>query len=109
MPYDATDAFRGIFAQYPNQTGLYRAASAWQAIVESGFPGGEAALSAVIQARIDGGQIARHPYKGDARHRPMFETYLKEFRWEDPESAPDDDEPPRGPNGPVTGLREYQG
>ncbi len=90
MPFDATKTFRHVFGRYPNQNGLYRAASAWQAIVEADFPGGEAGLGGAILSRFEHGQLLRHPYTGDHRYRPTFETYLKEFRWQEADSAPDD-------------------
>lgn len=90
MPYDATEAFRAVFAKYPNQVGQSKAASSWCAIVEAGFPGGEPALAEAIVARFKSGQLARPPYFGDAKFRPAFDTYLREFRWLDADSAPDD-------------------
>lgn len=93
MPYDVTETFGKVFAKYPNQVGQAKAASAWCAIVEAGYPGGEPALRDVIVARFDSGQLKRHPYTGDAKFRPSFETYLREFRWLDADSAPDDAAP----------------
>lgn len=96
MPFDVTEAFVAVFARYPNQNGQAKAASAWCAIVEAGFPGGEPALREAIVARFDSGQLTRHPYAGDAKYRPSFETYLREFRWLDANSAPDDGAPKTG-------------
>ncbi len=93
MPFDATAPFRDVFAQYPNQNGQARAASAWMAIVEAGFDGGEPALRTAILARFGVGQLKHHPYTGEAKFRPTFETYLKEFRWLDGDSRPDDARP----------------
>lgn len=89
MPFDVTPTFSEVFAKYPNQVGQAKAASAWCAIVEAGYPGGEPALSQVVVARFAAGQLARHPYSGDSKYRPSFETYLREFRWLDADSAPD--------------------
>lgn len=89
MPFDVTPTFSEVFAKYPNQVGQAKAASAWCAIVEAGYLGGEPALRGVVTERFGSGQLARHPYSGDSKYRPSFETYLREFRWLDADSAPD--------------------
>jgi hypothetical protein len=102
MGHDATDDFLAVFARYPNQVGKWDAASAWQAIVEAGFPGGEPALRVAILARFDAGQLKQHPYLGEVKFRPSFETYLRGFRWLDADSAPSDAEPEK----PVETLQQ---
>jgi hypothetical protein len=93
MPHDATEAFRDVFKRYPNQHGLYDAASAWQAILDAGFVGGEPALRSAILARFKAGQLQYPPYKGPLQFRPKFETYLMGYAWVESLSAPDDPAP----------------
>ena len=88
MPWDASLPFLRCFERYPNGNAKAKAACVWQALVES-FEGGEAALEQAIAARFDAGMLKQHPYSGEARFRPTFESFLAERRWEDPESAPD--------------------
>ncbi len=89
MPWDATVPFLRVFERYPNGNAKGKAACLWQAIAET-VEGGEIALEQAIAARFDDGMLKRHPYTGEARFRPTFETFLAERRWEDPDSAPDD-------------------
>jgi hypothetical protein len=90
----ATKLFLSVFERYPNGNGKQRAAQVWQELAES-HPGGEEALAREIGARFDAGILARHPYSGEPKYRPTFETFLAERRWEDPDSKPDEPTGPR--------------
>ena len=83
-----TLAFLSCFERYPRGDGKQRAAQVWQEIAGQ-HPGGEPALAREILARFDAGILLRHPYDGDPRYRPTFETFLAERRWEDPDPAPE--------------------
>lgn len=84
----ATLAFLSCFDRYPRGDGKQNAAQVWQELAEC-HPGGEAALARVILARFDAGMLKRHPYDGDPRYRPTFETFLSQRRWEDPDPKPE--------------------
>lgn len=104
-PFDATLAFQDVFRRYPNQNARLKAAQVWQDIVVD-HPGGEEALRSEIAARFDAGMLKAHPYAGLQKYRPTFETFLRERRWEDAVSAPDDEEPASARGGTATGYRE---
>lgn len=82
----ATVAFLDCYSAYPNQNGKNAAAQEWQ-FQASAFVGGEAALRETIMRRFDAGMLRNHPYS-EGSFCPNFEKFLRERRWEDPESKP---------------------
>jgi len=90
----ATPAFLDVFDRYPRKDGKNPAAQVF-AELAAAHPGGEVALSREILAAFDAGMLARPPYNGPNRTRPMLDTMLADRRWEDPPSAPDDAPPTR--------------
>jgi len=98
-----TAAFLDVFHRYPRKDKKEVAAQIWSELAET-HPGGEPALREAILKRFDGGMLDRAPYRGPNDKRPCFDTFLAERRWEDPESAPDDETAPTRP--PPESFRE---
>jgi hypothetical protein len=97
-PYAAfmasTPAFMAVYSAYPRKDARTKAAATFQELAWN-FEGGEEALSKTILAWFATGVLRRHPYAGEDRFRPLLETVISERRWEDAQSAPDDDDEPR--------------
>lgn len=75
-------AFLRCFDRYVNPYRKQEASQTFQELAEE-TPGGEVALADEICAAFDGGLLKRHPYDGEARFRPKFETFLAERMWLD--------------------------
>lgn len=82
--------FLRVYDRYPNKHRKVEASQVFQDLAAQ-WPGGEKALADEIVAAFDAGFLKRHPYSGLARHRPKLEDVLAGLRWQEPESAPDDD------------------
>lgn len=88
----ASPAFMAVYEAYPRRDVKQRAAQVFQELAAD-HPDGETGLRDQILAWLRRGVLRRHPYSGENKFRPLLETVLLERRWEDDQSAPDDDEP----------------
>ncbi len=95
-----TPPFLAIYNAYPRKDRKMPAAQVWHEIAAD-YPGGEAGLRDAIVAWFARGALKRHPYAGDHQHRPMLVTVLVERRWEDDQSAPDNEPSKAAPSAPT--------